>query len=89
MLRVRGEVDLVTAPMLWEALAAAIKSAPTQVVVNLADTSFFDCSGVRVLVRCFGDLPYRGAQVILQSPNPLVRKVFELTGVDQQCTVET
>src|SRR4051794_32243135 len=55
VLRVAGEVDLLTAPQLGEALAAAL--APGRVVVaDLAGVTFMDSTGLRTLLEA-----HRGA----------------------------
>jgi anti-sigma B factor antagonist len=48
VLAVEGEIDLVTAPRLKDALHAIPKASP--VVVDLCEALFIDSSGLRVLV---------------------------------------
>ncbi len=87
-LRVHGEVDVATSPAPWEALTEVIGHRPSRVVLDLADAGLFDCSGVGVVARCLHVLPGEATPVVLRFPNPLTRKVCELTRRDQQCTLE-
>lgn len=51
-LRVRGELDLTTADVLYEAIVEAVVDRSTEhVVIDLAGVPFLDCSGVGALVR--------------------------------------
>ena len=50
-LRVRGELDLATAPRLVEAVESQLSQQPQSLVVDLTDTTFLDSSGARQLVR--------------------------------------
>jgi anti-anti-sigma factor len=56
---VRGELDLVTAPVLEDELAA-VERLSDPIVVDLRDLSFMDCSGLRALVAR-GGAPARRA----------------------------
>ena len=50
-LRVRGELDLATAPRLAEAVESQLSQQPQSLVVDLTDTTFLDSSGARELAR--------------------------------------
>lgn len=54
-----GEIDLATAGFLSEHLDAATATARPDVLVDLRQVEFFDCSGLRVL--CRADTRARGA----------------------------
>ncbi len=49
--RVRGELDLATAPQLAEAVDAQLATRPRALVIDLTDTTFMDSSGARQLAR--------------------------------------
>ena len=51
VVHVHGEIDLYTAPQLWETLDAAIAGTPHELVIDLSDVTFLDSSGLAVLVR--------------------------------------
>jgi anti-anti-sigma factor len=86
--RVHGEVDVATAPQLWELLARAIGESPRELVVDLGDVPFIDCSGMAVIARACERVPPEACTVVVRSPNRLARKVLALAGLDRRCTVE-
>jgi anti-sigma B factor antagonist len=50
VLSMQGEIDLVTAPMLREALTPVVKLQTGPVVVDLSEVPFMDSTGVHVLM---------------------------------------
>ncbi|WP_158579964.1 STAS domain-containing protein [Geodermatophilus marinus] len=48
-LRVRGELDIATAPQLTDAVMSLLSQAPRALVVDLTPTTFLDSSGARTL----------------------------------------
>ncbi|OZM70117.1 hypothetical protein CFN78_26970 [Amycolatopsis antarctica] len=84
VLEVTGEVDLSTADQLAEAIDAAASADEVELVtVDLAGVSFMDSAGLRVLVSGMKQADARGAKLVVAGPQPQVRKVFELTGLDE------
>jgi len=81
---VRGELDLVSAPSLGEALDKALAKGPRSIVVRLADVSFMDSSGLRVLVRCSNDVHAAGGSFQILGMSAAVRRVLEVTGLIEQ-----
>jgi len=49
VLRVRGELDLVTAPQLAQAVQVQLSASPSSLIIDLTDTTFLDSSGARQL----------------------------------------
>jgi anti-sigma B factor antagonist len=84
---VQGEIDIATAPDLRRALAEAMVASPNQLVVDLAATTFLDCSGIAAIVDAHRRAP-ASCQIVLRSPAPIIRKVIELIGIDQICLIE-
>src|SRR4051812_28167137 len=76
-----GELDMAVADMLAEALTDQLRDE-RPVVVDLAQVSFMDSSGLTVLVRAIDAAKVNGWSLSVapdfQEP---VRKLFELTGV--------
>ena len=83
VLEVTGEVDLSTADQLAEAIDGAAEGAVELVKVDLAGVSFMDSAGLRVLVSGMKQADTKGTKLVVASPQPQVRKVFELTGLDE------
>lgn len=84
---VRGEIDLVTAPTLWETIAEVIPDTK-RLVVDLRATEFIDSTGLGVLVRALKRLRHRGGDLVLRSPRPNARKVLNITCLDRVMTIE-
>jgi anti-sigma B factor antagonist len=86
IVRVEGELDLATAPTVWVALERAL-AAGDQLVLDLADVTFIDSSGLSVLIRAYQVLGPSGTFTV-RSPNTQARRLFELAGVDSLISVE-
>ena len=78
-----GDVDLVTAPELEQELLEAVNEGARHVVVNLTKTTFFDSSGVHVLVRTGDRLESRGVRFGIVCANPRIKRILEITGIDR------
>jgi anti-sigma B factor antagonist len=79
---VRGDIDIVAAPILREAFADAIGRAETGVIADLSLVSFIDASGLGVLAgasKRASDLP---AGLRLSGVPDRVRRLLRLTGLD-------
>ena len=79
-LRVRGELDLATAPRLAEAAASQLSQQPQSLVVDLTDTTFLDSSGARELARIARRAAERSValEVVCPRANRPVRLVVDL-----------
>jgi anti-sigma B factor antagonist len=88
VISVRGELDMATAPGLWEKLAQALPQVRGDLIIDLAETRFIDSTGMGVFVRAFKRLQQGGARLVLRSPNNTTRKVIELTGLGSVLVVE-
>lgn len=51
MVKANGEVDLGTAPRLWDMLSQRLNGCGTKVILNLSELEFFGTTGMRVLER--------------------------------------
>jgi len=87
VIAVSGEVDLLTAPDLAKSVKEVIARAPRDLVIDLAETSLLDCSGVSVILSARRDLP-DASRIVIRQPRPFVRKLLAITQVDAVCRVE-
>jgi len=78
---VSGEIDLSTAPKLWEALALLIERGHREVVLDLGGVEFIDSQGIAVLARAHQRLAPEGGAVVVRAPREQARKVFEISGL--------
>jgi anti-anti-sigma factor len=88
VVRVFGEVDIVTAPVLQRHLDAAISSGRASVVIDLAETTFLDARGVGVLVAARKVIAAAGGHLVIRRPPPIVRRVLEVADQVERIPIE-
>ncbi len=74
-----GEVDVATSPALAAALDAMIRSGATNIVVDMAQVTFIDSSGLGTLVAALKQAQATNATLTLRNLSTAVRRVFEIT----------
>ncbi len=84
---ISGELDLVTMAFLTDRLMLIARRAPRQIVFDLARASFMDCGSARQIAAAGQLLPDRPRPVIRHA-RPVVRRIFELSGLDSLCELE-
>jgi anti-sigma B factor antagonist len=79
-----GEIDVATSPLLRAELATLLEQRPESITVDLAAVSFIDSSGLGVLVGALKGLRDHNpaADMRVLHPQDAVRKVFDITGLD-------
>ncbi|MFC9583447.1 STAS domain-containing protein [Streptomyces yangpuensis] len=84
VVHVGGEMDIDRAPMLRDALYAAITEpgGPAEIVVDLSGLSFCDSSGLGVLVHARQTAAEHGRHISLRDPQPQFRRLLEMSGAD-------
>jgi anti-sigma B factor antagonist len=89
VLIVRGELCLSTVEALRGPLFETIDSAAGRVIVDLADCTFIDSSGLEVLALASWRLAatHPRSELIVVSPRSAVRKILDLTGMDHILTL--
>ncbi len=83
VVRVTGEIDIQSSPILDEHLKKAQAEGAWSIVVDLSGVSFLDSTGLSVLVAALkrGQDGDGAGGVRLTSPRPNVRRVLEVTGL--------
>jgi anti-anti-sigma factor len=79
--RLSGELDLSTADQLSQVLAEECQS-PGDISLDLADLTFIDSTGLRILLDCHRALGATG-ELILRKPTGEVARTFEVSGIDR------
>ncbi|MFD4740225.1 STAS domain-containing protein [Streptomyces virginiae] len=84
VVQVGGEMDIDRAPMMYDALQAAITepAGSDEIVVDLSDLSFCDSSGLNALIHARQTAAEHGRRIILRTPPPQLRRLLEMTGAD-------
>ena len=80
---VAGEVDLLSAPALKEALRDAIAAGAKRIVIDMTATRFIDSTTLGVILGASKRLRPQGGEVVLVIDHPSIRKIFEITLLDR------
>jgi anti-sigma B factor antagonist len=86
VVRLAGELDLYNAPMVREALLAALEAGPDRLVVDLREVAFVDSTALGVLLEMRARLS-RGDDFVLAAPGAETRRTLQVSGLDRQLAV--
>lgn len=83
-----GELDSYRAPRLKDVIDDVLgpgdtDAGPNALTLDLAGITFIDSSGISVLVLAHKRLAERGGQLAVHSPQRIVHRVLEVTGLTQ------
>jgi anti-anti-sigma factor len=79
---VGGEVDMATGGMLEAATRSCLSESDlTGLIVDLAQVTFLDSEGIRVMVVAHHAATNQGVTFRVANPHDNVRRVLDLTGV--------
>jgi anti-sigma B factor antagonist len=81
-----GRLNMVGAPELREAVAAALESGHRNIVLNLGETDFMDSSGLGALVGCLKAARQAGGDLRIANIGPQLEMVLKLTSMDRILT---
>jgi anti-anti-sigma factor len=87
VLRLVGELDLASVPTLRSCLDNVAGEVRT-VVLDCAELTFLDSTGIGLLIRCQRDLSDRGGSLVVRAPRSHVRKVLEITQVAKLVVID-
>ena len=88
VVRVTGEVDIQTSPILDGHLQQVFGEGHASLVVDLSQVTFLDSTGLSVLIDALKRCQGAGGRLRLDSPQPHVRRVFEVTGLSDVFDVD-
>jgi anti-sigma B factor antagonist len=81
-LRLVGDIDLATRPLLAEAIEKAIcADGVKHIVLDLAAVPFMDCSGLSTLIAGRAEAERRGRDLRLVNAQGIVLRVLSMTGL--------
>jgi anti-anti-sigma factor len=87
VLRVSGDLDLTTVPVLMEAVDAAVRvHGRRPIVLDCAGLEFCDSSGLNCFLQLHQGTGPTGGLVLAQV-GPTVQRLLDITGVDTALTV--
>jgi anti-sigma B factor antagonist len=82
----RGDFDVSNAGSLASHLAGALSHEPRRLVIDMAGVDFVDCASARIIVGAGRSLP-AGVRPVISQPQPAVRRVLQVTGLDTLCVL--
>ena len=82
-----GEVDLVTAPELADAISALERLGLPRVLIDFGGVTFIDVAGLRVLLDAARRARARGAELVLERPTPPIARILRITALDQSMSI--
>ena len=86
-LRLRGEIDVATAPGLRERLSALLRPGMGLVILDLSGVSFCDASGLGVLVGSHRRALMMGVTLRLTALPPPLARLLRIHGLDRVLTI--
>lgn len=78
---VSGEIDLVTAPALEQAIGAVVADSPTALVIDLSAVEFLGSVGLKILAATYEKLG-KATEFGVVARGPATRRPIHLTGLD-------
>ncbi|HLI24462.1 MAG TPA: STAS domain-containing protein [Acidimicrobiales bacterium] len=85
--RLSGELDALNAARLRTVLTEDADD-DRDVVIDLSHLDFIDSSGIGVLVGALKRFEASGRRLVLRSPTPALRRVFDMTGLASAFVIE-
>ncbi|WP_207837943.1 STAS domain-containing protein [Williamsia soli] len=86
ILSVEGEIDLLTAPQLTEALLTAITAESRCLIIDLTGTTFLSSAGMQVLIDAQSAVSPSGHLGVVAN-GPATAGIMKLVGLDNILTI--
>jgi anti-sigma B factor antagonist len=86
-LALRGELDMYSAPLLERELGVIAEADPDGIVLDLAELTFMDVSGLRTILDAARNARRERRSFVIENPMPHIIRLLELTAIDQTLTV--
>ena len=83
VLQLEGEIDLHVSPEVAESLRTMVAKKPEVLVVDLAKVTYFDSSGLAVLIESMQKVHEYGGKFALAGVQESVQHIFEIARLDQ------
>jgi len=83
IIALEGEVDVYTAPQLKQQIISMLDNDITKIIVDLTSVDYLDSTALGVLIGGLKRLRERDGSLNLICPNPRIRRIFEITGLDK------
>jgi anti-sigma B factor antagonist len=88
VLRVTGEVDVYTAPLLREQMRELPAKGAVHLIADLGRVDFLDSTGLGALVGGLKRLREAGGSLALVISTPRILRIFQITGLTKALAVQ-
>lgn len=88
VLRISGALDIQSRDAMLTAGRAALESDAPALVLDMADVSFMDSTGIGALVELGHDAEDAGSDFAIRDPSPRVVRILQMTGLAQAWPLE-
>jgi anti-anti-sigma factor len=82
LVRLRGDLDASTSPELWARIDELDPAVPVT-VLDLAELTFVDSTGIGCLFRLHQRVADGGGMVVARNPSPQLRRLMEMTQLNR------
>lgn len=89
VLRVAGEVDVYTAPMLRERIRELAAGGAIHLIADLGQVDFLDSTGLGALIGGLKRLREDGGSLALVICTPRILRIFQITGLTKALAVSS
>ena len=83
VIEVGGEIDVLTAPKLREAVVDAVGRGRLNLIIDVQKVDFLDSTGLGVLVGALKRVRADGGSLDIVCTHSRLLKIFEITGLDK------
>lgn len=83
-----GEVDASSVGRLYRQLEEITWDLKGDLIVDMGMVSFMDSIGLAFLIATHRQLKAQGARLVVFSPSPQIRRIFQITGLTGVFTIE-
>lgn len=83
VIEVGGEIDVLTAPKLREAVIDAVGRGRLNLIIDVQKVDFLDSTGLGVLVGALKRVRADGGSLDIVCTHARLLKIFEITGLDK------
>ncbi|MBE7469524.1 MAG: hypothetical protein DPW09_09290 [Anaerolineae bacterium] len=93
-LKLNGNVDVATAHLMWSTDNSAslvkemVQAKVKKLAIDLTGVDFIDSHGLRVLLNAHKDFSHENIQIILQNPNPHLKRLLRIMQFDRVFVIE-
>jgi anti-anti-sigma factor len=87
LVKVRGDLDIATAPALRERLVAALRPRTGPLILDLSGVSFCDAAGLAVLIGTQRRAGAHGIVMLVAAPGRQLRAMLSVTGLDRSLSI--